>query len=389
VNIGEPHPLDIPDYLKVANRHKPFNALPRSALQQREAKKPIATVAGRVMTAHSSEVAAVESAPNVPSGTILCKCRGRSMGATVSEVRRIPIDAIKVDPAVQQRVNGTSEEVVGEYAQAMSDGATFPPAVVFNDGGGNYYLADGFHRMEAYRLAHSDVDEIECEVHPGNRNDALLFACGANAGLRRSPSDQRKAVTTLLRSETWEQWSDREIGRRCKVSPTLVAKVRKDVSANAFIDVGRRVEERTEDSLLSPQQDKTEAHAIAPDRRRIVKRGGRQYTMKTGGIGVGRATAHEPAAPRLPLTSLAWSDATKAERRKFVDGVGVRPIVDILKLMPGFDLLNWAWKVAGQAGRQAFANEHHEQINALAHGERRREIFIPPPASADQCSARG
>ena len=92
-----------------------------------------------------------------------------------------------------------------------------------------FYLADGFHRLEAYRSAHPDAKEIECRVHPGNRDDALLFACGANTqhGLPRSRSDKMKAVTTLLCSEQWSEWSDREIARQCGVSHGFVAAVRR------------------------------------------------------------------------------------------------------------------------------------------------------------------
>jgi hypothetical protein len=38
------------------------------------------------------------------------------------QVRRIPFDAITVDPAVQQRAAGTSRDVVDEYVEAMRNG---------------------------------------------------------------------------------------------------------------------------------------------------------------------------------------------------------------------------------------------------------------------------
>jgi hypothetical protein len=136
-----------------------------------------------------------------------------------SELRRIPLAAIRIDPSVQQRVAGTSPQVVEGYALAMRDGDEFPSPIVFSTDGLIYHLGDGFHRVEAYRLARPDAHEIECEVHRGDHDDALLFACGANAshGLPRSNSDKRKAVLALLRSEKWSHWSDREIARQCKV----------------------------------------------------------------------------------------------------------------------------------------------------------------------------
>jgi hypothetical protein len=69
-----------------------------------------------------------------------------------SELRRIALAAIKIDPAIQQRVAGTSHQVVEEYAQAMRDGDAFPPPIVFSTDGVTYHLADGFHRVAAHRL---------------------------------------------------------------------------------------------------------------------------------------------------------------------------------------------------------------------------------------------
>ena len=134
----------------------------------------------------------------------------------------IRLDAIRVDPAIQQRAAGTSQDVVDEYLEAMRSGAAFPPIDVFSNDDGTFHLANGFHRLEADRLAHPDANDIECKVHLGNRDDAILFACGANAqhGLPRSRPDKLRAVTTLIHSERWSGWSDREVARQCGVSHT-------------------------------------------------------------------------------------------------------------------------------------------------------------------------
>jgi hypothetical protein len=128
-----------------------------------------------------------------------------------SQLRYVPLAAITVDPSIQQRVDGTSKQVVEDYAEAMRTGDEFPPPIVFSTDGASYHLGDGFHRVEANRLAHPDVQEIACEVHAGDHDDALLFACGANSshGLRRSISDKRKAVRSLLSNEKWSSLSDR------------------------------------------------------------------------------------------------------------------------------------------------------------------------------------
>ena len=86
-----------------------------------------------------------------------------------------------------------SEEVTQEYADAMSSGAKFPSVIVFFDGE-NYWLADGFHRMEACKRA--GFNKVKAEVYQGNRMDALKFAFGANKthGMRMSNEDKRQAV---------------------------------------------------------------------------------------------------------------------------------------------------------------------------------------------------
>jgi uncharacterized ParB-like nuclease family protein len=85
------------------------------------------------------------------------------------------------------------EETVKEYAEAMAAGAKFPPVIVFHDGT-DYWLADGFHRLEAWKR--NGVDSIKAEVKEGSRIDALKFAfCANNShGLRMSNEDKRNAV---------------------------------------------------------------------------------------------------------------------------------------------------------------------------------------------------
>ena len=108
----------------------------------------------------------------------------------------IPLSKLKRDPKTQQRI-GLNEETVGEYKEAISLGAKFPPIKVRFDGE-HYWLWDGFHTAQAYERL--KLTEIEAEVTPGNLRDAILDSVGANAehGLRRSREDKRKAVLALL-----------------------------------------------------------------------------------------------------------------------------------------------------------------------------------------------
>jgi hypothetical protein len=134
------------------------------------------------------------------------------------------INRITADPAIHQRVDPRWSTVL-EYSRALEAGAEFPPAIAFDDGS-TLWLSDGFLRLEAYKKAKRT--EILCEIRPGTKRDALLFACGANAahGARRSNADKRRAVSTLLEDESWCQWSDHQIGKAAGVSHPLVASIR-------------------------------------------------------------------------------------------------------------------------------------------------------------------
>lgn len=144
----------------------------------------------------------------------------------------IAIDDIILDPRCQPRTE-MDPQLILDYVEAMRDGATFPPVIVYHDES-DYYLADGFHRVEAARLA--DTSEIACDVRRGGLRDAILHAVGANAahGKRRTNADKRRAVEVLLGDDEWQEWSDREIARRCEVTHPFVARVRRELSGNGY-----------------------------------------------------------------------------------------------------------------------------------------------------------
>jgi hypothetical protein len=140
-------------------------------------------------------------------------------------VRPLALDGIIIDESVQARAKMMAEIVVDEYAEAMRQGAAFPPIDVFQEGD-TYFLADGFTRHAAAKRA--GLTEISCMVHVGDLRDAKLFAAGANAthGHPRSTADKRCAVLKLLKDEEWCKWSDREIAGQCHVGHQLVSKLR-------------------------------------------------------------------------------------------------------------------------------------------------------------------
>ena len=109
------------------------------------------------------------------------------------------------------------EETVKEYAEAMAAGAKFPPVIVFHDGT-NYWLADGFHRLEAWKR--NGVETVKSEVKEGSRIDALKYAFSANNGhgLRMSHEDKRNAVKIAYENR-------KELGLPDVPSANLIAEI--------------------------------------------------------------------------------------------------------------------------------------------------------------------
>jgi uncharacterized ParB-like nuclease family protein len=108
----------------------------------------------------------------------------------------IPLASIRLDSGTQTRTN-TNEEAVADYAEAMQDGAKFPPVEVFFDGT-DYHLADGWHRFFAAQRA--GCQDILATVHDGTAADAIWFAIGANKtnGIKRSAGDKRNAIAIAI-----------------------------------------------------------------------------------------------------------------------------------------------------------------------------------------------
>ena len=73
----------------------------------------------------------------------------KATSRTAPAVKTLKLSAIEVDSTIQPRVNGLNPDVVAEYAEAMRDGARFPPIVVYEDGAGSCWLSEGFHRVAA------------------------------------------------------------------------------------------------------------------------------------------------------------------------------------------------------------------------------------------------
>jgi hypothetical protein len=175
-----------------------------------------------------------------------------------AEPTTIPIVDLNRDPALMCRAAGLNKNTVREYAEAMTAGASFPPVIIFQDGKGAKWLADGFHRCAAAELA--GLLEVAADVRQGSRRDALLYAASANAshGRPRSNADRRHAVLLLLNDAAWAKRSDNWLAKHAAVSQPFVSKLR--ATSNVISDPVRETADGREmDTAAIGRADTTDA----------------------------------------------------------------------------------------------------------------------------------
>lgn len=125
--------------------------------------------------------------------------------------------------------------------EQMEDGKELEPVIVFYDGSA-YWIADGFHRWHAHRNQGNVA--IACVIYQGSRRDAVLYSVGANAdhkpALPRSREDKRRAVMTLLCDQEWQEWSNTQIAKACRVDEKTVRNIRKTLTSEIRSDDSTR-----------------------------------------------------------------------------------------------------------------------------------------------------
>lgn len=145
---------------------------------------------------------------------------------------QVPLGDIIIDKAYQLRVN-ERPDLIAEWAEAMLEGAIFPPIRLVRLPDQRLLLVDGFHRTNAAKKA--KLKEITAIVEDGDAQVALFAAAGANTanGIALTMEDKRKAIRAIFADPELHGLSDREIERRTKrggargLSHTFISEQRK------------------------------------------------------------------------------------------------------------------------------------------------------------------
>ena len=142
---------------------------------------------------------------------------------------KIKLSAIEMDTSIQCRASIITETVT-DYAERLTEGDSFPPVILFGDSK-RCWIGDGWHRiMAAKQIGSLDID---ADLEPGDRVQALQHALGANAvnGLHRTNADKRRCVTIALAE--FPDLSSRAIAEMCGVNHEMVDRARPQVADSA------------------------------------------------------------------------------------------------------------------------------------------------------------
>ena len=164
--------------------------------------------------------------------------------------KKLSIAKIKCSQDVQPRLK-TDENIVKEYAERIEAGDDLPKIVVFFDGT-TYWLAEGFHRLAAYKKARPQADRVHRHRrHQGRRsvgafNPTRRTACAAERGQERAVEmaleHPNGKVCPAGKSPSWSacrpRWW-RSIGRRSKRLPTVDSRRSERAATGRTIKVGK------------------------------------------------------------------------------------------------------------------------------------------------------
>jgi ParB-like chromosome segregation protein Spo0J len=224
----------------------------------------------------------------------------------VSDREPFPVETLKlsgilVEPGMNPRAE-LSEAAVEDYAALYAAGHKLDrhgkPVVFRQERGGRVTdrLASGFHRYAAARRA--GLGELECEVRPGGRHEALVFALQQNTdfGVRRTRADLARAVEIALADPRLAKLSNRELAQLLDCDESAVRR-RRNAAKDA--DAGDASERSgDEESAAEPQ------HAPRPspplDGRAVAADREGELTTRLNSEAAGGPRAAEPQSPPFP-----------------------------------------------------------------------------------------
>jgi hypothetical protein len=150
-------------------------------------------------------------------------------------VQEISISKLTLDPERQMRVHGCRRLVVKKYADALEQGAEFPPIIVVKIDK-EFVVCDGFHRISAHESL--GLKKIKASIEEGDEVLAMerSFAANGAHGESRSKEDEEMALMKMIAHPVIGQRSLRDLGKLVGLSHTKVSQVRRQMEASGLIE---------------------------------------------------------------------------------------------------------------------------------------------------------
>ncbi len=207
-----------------------------------------------------------------------------------AEKKSLPLIGITVDQSLQVRVGGLDADHLDSIITKLTNGGEIDRAiVVFRTPDGKYLLADGFHRLEAYKRVGRKT--VVCEVHDGDWEAARLYAETANMehGLRINNEDKKSILESRLTRKYYENEdgilaSDGVIAADLGISrPTAGMWLKAIVtSKNLLVDLSRRVDKDGRVVTVEGIQTAQQQRAVeAAERKRTLSAIGKIQALCT------------------------------------------------------------------------------------------------------------
>ena len=231
----------------------------------------------------------------------------------MEEIKRVPIEEISIYGGTQARAS-TNDDAIDSYVESIQSGHSFPPVEIYFDGT-KYWLADGFHRLLAYKRA--GKTDVQSRIFKGSRKDALLHALGANSqnSLYRSNADKRNAVEIAL--DEFPEETNAFIAKICAVSPTMVSNARRRLD-----ELNRQEDESPESPL--PQ---AKARQVSVPAGGIERQGRGQDSKNRLDDNSENGSGNSRKSKQSPQERFADSDSDDLSANTLSDTIEVSPFI--------------------------------------------------------------
>ena len=158
-------------------------------------------------------------------------------------------------------------EHVTDLREAIQESELIPPVKVF-EVDGKYRLAEGFHRIEAYKA--ETVAEIDCEVIAGTLEEWKIACYSGNRGqrgLKRTRAERKKAVLLML--ESFPRKPIREIATLIDISYGTAQAIKAEWTSQRqqAADTKKKSERQSsaDDVTAAPESSPDTGHTAKPE----------------------------------------------------------------------------------------------------------------------------